>query len=88
MNLWFEHRRKRLTASHFGIVMNRRTGTPSGSFLNRFLKQSNFIFKACEWGKANESIAIKKYENSDLKITRCGLIINSRWPWLGCSPDF
>lgn len=45
-NLWFEHRRKRLTASNFGIVMNRRSGTPSDSILNRFYKTVELYFKS------------------------------------------
>ena len=39
-------------------------------------------------GESNEPIAVAEYEKlTHLKVQLCCLIINHKWPWLGCSPD-
>ena len=45
-DIWFDHRRRRITASNFGLVLNRRIGTQFNSFLNKLLSKTiNFIRK-------------------------------------------
>jgi len=85
---WFEHRRKRLTASKFGIVINRRNENPSDTFINSVLGTKSFWNKSCQWGLDNERKAISLYEQQEqINVFSCGFIINPKWPWLGCSPD-
>ena len=44
--------------------------------------------EACNWGIEKEVIACQKYEEEfKTMVTKCGLFINPKWPWLGCSPD-
>ena len=89
-SLWLEERKKRLTSSNFGFVINRQKSIFPASILNRILKNNkkSSCNKACNWGKKNENTAIKKYENiKNVSVTRCGFIINPKWPWLGTSPD-
>ena len=43
---------------------------------------------SCQWGRDNEKVAISRYEIlKTVKVKSCGLIVNPKWPWLGCSPD-
>ena len=86
---WFEERRKRLTTSKFRAVLNRRKDIYPKSILKKILGSNNSnLSAACQWGKSNEPIAVAEYEKlTHLKVQLCGLIINPKWPWLGCSPD-
>ena len=85
---WFAERRKRITASNFGLIMNRIKIKHPTSILKQLLEHKIFKSKACDWGKVNEKAAVTLYESSNnVKVTTCGLVINPRWPWLGCSPD-
>ena len=89
--LWYEERSKRLTASNFGAVINRRKGIYPASLLKKVLpSNTNRLLnsEACQWGKTYESVAISMYEKKfNREITNCGLVVNPKWPWLGCSPD-
>ena len=85
---WFAERRKRITASNFGLIMNRIKIKHPTSKLKQLLEHKIFKSKACDWGKVNEKAAVTLYESSNnVKVTTCGLVINPRWSWLGCSPD-
>ena len=86
---WFEERRKCLTASNFGAVLNRRKDIYPKSILKKILGSNNSnLSAACQLGKSNEPIAVAEYETlTHLRVQLCGLIINPKWPWLGCSPD-
>jgi len=48
--MWFDVRRHRLTASIFGEVMCRKTGTPPDSLVLRILEHKHFTSAALEWG--------------------------------------
>ena len=41
------------------------------------------------YGRENESLAINKYccARTNTTVLKTGLIVNSKHPWLGCSPD-
>ena len=85
---WFEERKKRLTASNFGSVLNRRKNIYPASLLQKVFGCLTFYSEACQWGKTNEVIAIKKYEEiKSVTVSKCVLIVNPKWPWLGTSPD-
>eukprot|EP00794_Sanderia_malayensis_P008563 gene8563-9479_t len=42
-----------------------------------------------KWGKENEFEAVKRHscERAVCEIINTGLIVNPKYPWLGCSPD-
>ena len=89
-NEWFVQRKKRLTASNFGAVINRRISTYPKSLLSKIISstKSKFVSESCKWGLDNEELAIEKYQTMmEVKVERCGFIIKPKWPWLGCSPD-
>ena len=86
---WYEERKKRLTASNFGLLIKRRQGIYPKAILQK-LKNKKFKSVACEWGKDNENRAINSYEcasSTDSAVEKAGLIVNPKWPWLGASPD-
>ena len=90
---WFFHRRKRLTASNFGSVMNRRESIFPKAIVEN-IKTSNVNTRApisCKWGKENEENALLKYyETRYNQVDLCqyvGFVVNPKWPWLGASPD-
>lgn len=87
---WFTERRKRLTASNFGSVVNRRKNIYPKAILQKVKNKNKFTStsEACKWGKDNENVAIKLYEEKfGQNVNTCGLVINPKWPWLGASPD-
>jgi hypothetical protein len=87
---WFAERKKRLTASNFGTVVNRRKNIYP-TFLLKKLISNRYISlqsQACRWGNENEDFALEKYKKKyNCEIIKSGLVINPKWPWLGCSPD-
>ena len=94
-SLWFKERRLRLTASNFGLVMNRRESIHPKSILSKQFKVSSATSPApCVWGKNNEQTAVPKYleklkwEGKSIEAcTQCGFLVNLEMPWLGASPD-
>lgn len=96
-SLWFEERRKRLTASNFGSVINRREKIFPKSILSKQFKKGSSANNSpapCVWGKNNEQTAISKYvdkvnrEGKSINAcTQCGFLVNPETPWLGASPD-
>ena len=92
--MWFDVRRHRLTASMFGEVMRRKTGTPPDSLVLRILEHKHFTSAALEWGIKNEPVAIQKYVEMQLVCGHDGLsafpsgfIISESYPFLGATPD-
>ena len=79
---WYEERKKRLTASNFGLVIKRHQGIYPKAILQK-LKNKKFKSVACEWGKDNENRAINSYEcasSTDSAVEKAGLIVNPKWP--------
>ena len=71
--MWFDVRCHRLTASMFGEVMRRKTGTPPDSLVLRILEHKHFTSAALEWGIKNEPVAIQKYVEMQLACRHDGL---------------
>ena len=90
---WYAERSKRVTASVFGKIINKRKSLYPKLLIQSITKQHNPALKAptpLQWGLDNESKAIKKYEEIpkvDETVRSCGFVVSPKWPWLGCSPD-
>ena len=86
---WFKERKKRITASNFGAVINRRPTVYPNALLKKLFQTKKVRSKHCDWGIENEKVAIKQYVDlfPDSSSAECGLIINPKYPWLGASPD-
>ena len=57
---WFSARRYRLIASMFGKAIERLPSTPD-SLVKQLLHPQQFSSSATEWGKQQESTALKTY---------------------------
>ena len=92
-NSWYNERIKRITASFFGKVMNRREAIYPTSIVKSIInqKKSHTMPAALKWGIENEKVALdgytKNYLEDDMEVMEIGLVVNPKWPWLGCSPD-
>eukprot|EP00794_Sanderia_malayensis_P021058 gene21058-23113_t len=90
---WYIERSKRITASDFGKVLNRRKNISPTSIVNSITSRANYSNKSMpsslKWGIEHEDVAIEEYEHSlqDLSVKKCGFVASPQWPWLGCSPD-
>lgn len=84
---WINERRKRLTAPYFGNICKlKKTSTVKtvAYLLYSSFKGNN----ATLFGLQNEEVAIKEFDNLyDLKVKKCGLVIDTALPFLACSPD-
>ena len=91
--LWFNVRRYRLTASHFGDVYRRKPSTPPDSLVLRIINKKSFTSPSTEWGISNEKAAISAYvqfmksRGHDIVVCGSGFLISSSHPFLGASPD-
>ncbi|KAH3724580.1 uncharacterized protein LOC127853544 isoform X1 [Dreissena polymorpha] len=84
---WFSERQKRVTASNFGAVMNRKKDINDAFMKNTFFR-SQFVSKATTYGHINERTAKITYINkTGTHLHDVGLIVNSKFPFLGASPD-
>ena len=85
--LWYEERSKRLTASNFGAVINRRKGIYPASILKKVLpSNTNRVLnsEACQLGKSFEqphaiSEYEKKFNHSDELWTYCKPKVAMAW---------
>ena len=90
---WYAERSKRVMASVFGKIINKRKSLYPKLLIQSITKQHNPAVKAptpLQWGLDNESKAIMKYEEIpkvDETVRSCGFVVSPKWPWLGCSPD-
>ena len=71
-NSWFIEQKKRLTASNFGSVINRRKLIEPKSILKVL-----FVIEVSRTKKMHRKRKLKNVE----------LIISPKWPWLGASLD-
>lgn len=92
--VWFEHRRGRLTASHFRSFCHTKLENPSQSLISTVFQHNTPPKSAAlTWGKENEQIARLEYEqisrkmHSSFQIKPTGLHVNPKYPHLGASPD-
>ncbi|XP_065069968.1 uncharacterized protein LOC135694980 [Rhopilema esculentum] len=87
---WFDERCKRVTASHF-----RKNIWPKAiinSITRARATEKENLPAPLKWGIVYEDVAITRYIESkrldgNFQIKKCGFIINTAIPWLGCSPD-
>lgn len=81
------HKEGRLTASNFGAVIKRRPTTPCHSLVKQILYPFNICNDSVEYGKMNESLAIRRFEEmKGVKVEKSGLFIDCEYPFLGASP--
>ena len=71
-NVWHNKRKKRLTESNFGYVINRRKNIFPKSILEKCFPENlkKPKIKACEWGKENESTVLTLYQPTSLEKKR------------------
>lgn len=90
--LWFCHRKGRVTASIFKDVC-RSKRVQCTTLVNRIFNPRTINTPPVQYGIANESVAKERLLgylrglHSNARIEDCGLMINHRYPLLGCSPD-
>ncbi|CAG9770188.1 unnamed protein product [Ceutorhynchus assimilis] len=86
--LWFQERKKRLTASNFGRIIKLRDTTNREKVVNNLLFSTFKGNFATKYGQDNEPNAIKDFEQMTGKIVKkSGLIIHKDHPFLAASPD-
>jgi hypothetical protein len=91
---WFSVRKYRITASMFGEVMRLKDSTRPDNLVLRIIQDKHFTSVATEWGRKNESLAIRKYQehclsnsHTDLTVCPCGFFVSPKYPFLGATPD-
>ena len=93
---WFQMRRFRLKASHFGEICRRKDTTRPDALVLRLLgangQQKDTTPMA--WGRSNKSLALEQYKQTKLAsghenmvVTQSGLWVSPDHPFLGASPD-
>ena len=84
---WHEERKKRITASNFGIVMKRKKDVNT-TFLKNTFRKNEFSSSSTSYGKANENVAKQIYiKKTGNHLHDIGLIVNPSLPFLGATPD-
>ena len=89
---WKEERCKRITASNFHAVVERKKADVS-KLVQNLCQIKSFSNKHTHWGKQGEPVALAAYkqkkEAQGFKVTTkdLGLVINPSYPYLGASLD-
>lgn len=93
---WYEKRNKILTASQIASILNKNIyQSPFDilvekiySFINNDKYITEHTHKYTDWGNKFEPIAVKFYEFlKEEKVIEIGLVVHSKFEWLGASPD-
>ena len=84
--VWREERRKRLTASNFGVICNKLPHTKCDTIVKKIL-YSNFDNASLRYGRIHEKDAIDHLKSIDVNVNECGLIIDEELPFLAATPD-
>lgn len=91
--LWFLHRKGRVTASLFKDVC-RSKRVHCTTIINKIFHQRQLHhIPAIQYGIENEAVAKERLllylqgMHTNARIEDCGLMINPKYPLLGCSPD-
>ena len=85
---WYEHRRKLLTASKFGIICKARDTTPCKVNVMSILYPVPLDLPQLHYGHKMEKIAIPLVEKKmNIKIEPAGLLIDFEKPYLAASLD-
>ena len=93
---FFKHRSGRIGASQSKAACQIHPAMPSQSLLLSicYPELNKLNTEAVRHGCKHEEDAINAHENAmkkehvDLKVVKCGLIINEEYPWLHATPDF
>lgn len=84
---WFKERRKRLTASNFGIVCNMKESTSCRGLVYSILYKGNIDNEFTRHGVTNEPVAKQAlYERHGIKVENSGLYVDTQLPFLAASP--
>lgn len=84
---WYEERKRRITASNFGIIMTRQKAV-NDSFLRNTFCTKTINSKSTSYGQANEKNAERLYiKKTKRHLHVVGLVINPMFPFLGATPD-
>lgn len=85
---WKKERRIRITASNVKKIACRRTSTSTAPLVKNMLYPPDLRTDAVLWGKSNEDVARKLYEERyKVSVSKCGLYIDEEYPFLAASPD-
>ena len=85
---WFNERKKRLTASHFGRICKATTRTDMKKLARSLMTSKTIRAKSLLHGKEYEAIAIQAYcEVAGAQVAKSGLVIDPGNPYLAGSPD-
>ncbi|CAH1155497.1 unnamed protein product [Phaedon cochleariae] len=86
--LWFEERKKRLTASNFGRICKLLESTDRKKVAQELLHSSFMGNIYTRYGNDNEENAIRDFQLlTGKKVINCGLFIDRNHPFLAASPD-
>ncbi|XP_061672472.1 syntaxin-binding protein 1b isoform X4 [Syngnathoides biaculeatus] len=84
--LWHTERKKRLTASNFGAILQRKKITDK--FLMELIDPKRFSSVQTSYGQKNVKVAVAQYiKSTGNHVHDCGLIVNPKFPYLGSTPD-
>lgn len=84
---WFKERRKRLTASHFGIVCNMRESTSCRNVVYNILYKTDVDNEYTRHGLEQEPVAKERlYTEHGIKAENSGLYVDRELPFLAASP--
>ena len=92
---WFKQRAGRVTASKLKAVCRTNLAHPSHSLIKTICYPEEFSFssKQTAYGSKNGKKARELYyktsvkDYNDFQLSESGLVINSKWPVIGASPD-
>ena len=89
--VWHEERRKRITSSSVGEIAKRKKTTKVNSTVTKLLYSKFRGNRATDWGLLDVSrlkyLEIKKVNSPGFSVTKSGLVISLKHPWLAASPD-
>lgn len=88
VQLWYEERAKRITASRFGDIVNRKAPVTEKFCVSLFSSRHTASTKHMRMGKDNEASALARYKKAKgVNVYPVGLCVNPGIPTLGASPD-
>ena len=84
-NIWFAHRKLKITASRFKEFLTQPESSTRKLLWEEAVDLSKVV--SVQWGIQKENEAIDILETLYGKITKTGFFISRYHPWLGASPD-